>query len=344
MSFKAVDRAMAAALLGIDPASYQPTESDGLGVRAPVADAQKQQGTKLLGTRKVNFGGTVPRDIPVYRFSSRGRRAVEQWPAFSYELIGCQFNPQRYIWSADRFVEPVVSSFVDVRFPSGRTVQGPSLLKVRDHAEPFDLMFDVRLWVKDVYEQLVLMETILTQMPARGCLNGVLANGVRKSWELRQSTINNVDDQEPTLENVQVRGFSWVITYVVETHLDNSEAYELIRTVTAPVELDQEVFKAQQLPRPRLTDLVVSPAIAAFAKGQLVSFTATATYANGVSEDITKLAQWESSDTAFLQPMSEPGTFLGGQSDAETELVTVTANFGGLSGKTIARGIDARGV
>lgn len=340
MSFSAVDRAVAAQLLGVDAASLTPTEGERSGLAIPAVDNQSRAATKKLGVRKLRLDGYLFTDVPVYRFSARGRRVIEQWPCFSYELIGCQFAPQRYIWKADRFATPVASSYVQVPRQNKQDAYGPALLRVKDHPEPFDLMFDVRIWVKDVNQQMVLLQALLNAMPARGCVQGVLADGTRKSWELRLSTMTNVDDQEPTLENTQVRGFSWVYTYVVETHLDNSEATELVRSITSEPVLEMELKTS--IHRQPVVALSIDPVQAAFIEGQAIGFSLVATYATGETEIVTAYAEWLSSDPSFLRP-GAPGVFVGGSSEAEVDVVTVTAKFKGLNSVAVARGIHAKG-
>jgi len=337
VSFTAVDTAFAATLLGVDARSLSAANPNAAGVSMPAVDGQEALTPRNMGVLKLPLNGELSTDVPLYRFSSRGRRTFDTWPCYSYELIGCQFNPTRFVYKADTFKSPVLSSMKEV-VTHGRTQLKPQLIRVQEPTDPFDLMFDVRVWAKNTRHAMVLLNTLLRQLEARGCIVGYLANGVRKSWELRLSTMNNVDDPEPTLENTQVRGFSWVLTYVVETHLDSSEATSLVRTINEPAYLSMEQADAIQVSQQPVVSVAVSPATVAFAKDQPAPFQAIATFADGHTEDVTELAEWSCSDPSLLRPQ-RAGLYIGGKSESETNIVSVTARFRSISGMAYARGI-----
>lgn len=337
MSFTAVDTAMAAALLGVDAKALISANPNAAGMSMPAVDGQDARSPRRMGILKMKLDGSLPTDVSLYRFSSRGRRVIESWPCYSYELIGCQFNPQRYVWKADLIRSPVLSSLKEIT-THGRTQLKPQLLKVREPTEPFDLMFDVRVWAKETRHAMILVNSLLRQLPARGAVVGYLADGTQKSWELRLSTMNNIDDQEPALENAQNRAFSWVFTYVVETHLDNSEAVSLVRTIDSPAELQTEVSRVGNVSDQPVISLNISPASWTFTPGLASTFQALATFSDGHVEDVSDLAEWSSSDPSLLQHQSH-GTFYGGRSESETNIVSVTAHFRGARGTAYARGI-----
>lgn len=240
--FAQIDNAVGLALLGLDPKTVLAKTPDPSGIERGFQsvgfDAQvNKAGPTKVGIRKISFNGIIT-EIPIWRFSARGQRVAEQWPSMSYELIGCIFNPQRYIWKADRFADPVNISFVDVDLGFGKTVTGPSLRRMRDNPEPFDLMYDIRVWSKNNIESFFLEQLILETFPARGALKAIQADGTPKLWEMRLNTINNVDDDEPTLANQQQRGYSWVHTYVIESFIDNTLATRLQQTLVNPVEIE----------------------------------------------------------------------------------------------------------
>lgn len=258
MAWLSVDRAIGLALLGLGPRTVAPRATDlggkDRGFTGAAWDAQRGDvaATPKIGVRQVSYKG-VKTDIPVYRFSARGVRNVETWPCLSYELVGASFNPARYIWRADRFRQPVITSRVEIELedqkgikgrPASQTPRtkkvGPTLLEVRDHPEPFDLMYEVRVWSKDFGEALMLQRLLLELFPARGKLDTVQQDGTAKSWELLLQGITNVDDEEPTAERQTLRASSWVYTYVVETFLDNTEVKTLQRAVdSVSIELEQ---------------------------------------------------------------------------------------------------------
>lgn len=248
MSFDSLDKAIGYALLGTDPAKpvLGATDLGGIGrgfktaafdgVRGSIARSQTK-----IGSRHISFNG-VKTEIPVYRFATRGRRIVETWPSLSFELINFQFAPQRYIWRADRFRDPVPSSFIEYKDKSWEgkkttvelTKEGPTLLKVRDNPEPFDVMFEIRVWSKDQVESYALNRVLLETFPARGALKAVQESGTIKVWEMALQSVACLDDDEPTLEDSEKAAFCWVYTYTVETFLDNTEVVTLKRTITQP--------------------------------------------------------------------------------------------------------------
>ena len=59
---------------------------------------------------------------------------------------------------------------------------------------------------------------------------------------------------------------------------------------------------------PQLTGISISPASAQIAKGTAQQFTATATYNDGTSPDITSLVAWNSTQSAIATVSSSPGT------------------------------------
>jgi len=247
MPFNSVDIAVGYALLGIDPVkpTLQTADLGGIGrgfktaafdgVRGDMAKSQTR-----LGSRHISFNG-VKTEIPVFRFATRGRRIVETWPSLSFELVNFSFAPQRYIWRADQFRDPVSTSFKSYtettwsgkKMP-GVTKEGPTLLSVRDNPEPFDLMFEVRSWSKEAIESYALNRVILETFPARGALKFVQESGEPKVCEMALQSVICMDDDEPTLEDSEKAAFSWVYTYVVETFLDNTEVVTLKRTITQP--------------------------------------------------------------------------------------------------------------
>lgn len=81
-----------------------------------------------------------------------------------------------------------------------------------------------------------------------------------------------------------------------------------------------------------LTSITVAPATTAAPVGVKLTFTATANYSDGTSKDVTTAASWTSSDTTLAQ-VSDAGPTRGQATTLAAGTVTITAYFGGFSGK-----------
>lgn len=249
MSFAFIDSAVGAALLGVDPAFVMQGRGADLGAQGAGVvtwDAQGERPEKAtrLGSRVLSFGG-LKTEIPVYRFSARGKRQVETWPCITFEVVGVEFDPSRYTWRADQFRDAVPESLRYVRLSGGKEIVGPALRRHRDNPEPFNVIVEVRTWSRspDGTEGLAMSRAILETFPARGQVKAVQEDGSAHRWEMILRSVFNIDDDEPTLANPRQRGSSWVFTYVVETVLDNTLVTEIRRTLTSPVEFETVLKK-----------------------------------------------------------------------------------------------------
>lgn len=247
MPFLLVHEAVGLALLGVDPtvplAAKQDADISGhkRGLVSPAFDGLRDEPTKptKIGDRAYASTGSIKRLIPVYHVAPRGHQAAETWPCISYELVGIEFNPERYIWRADTFRTSVGSSRKTVTV-NGKQVIGPALLSVRDNPTPYDLVFQVDLWAKQLNDSLLLNKVLLETFEARGALKAVQQSGEPYTWEMYLRDAGNRSDPEPTLEDQLKRGYHWTYTYVVESFLDNTMVTRLRQTVTS-FNLDLEV-------------------------------------------------------------------------------------------------------
>jgi len=254
VSLANVDKAIGLKLLGLKPDAQLPRSADSAGEHRGFKSAVTETGQGQVGftqaTRPGPVGnlrfkssvGGIATTVPIYFFSPRGVRGVEAWPSISYHFMAMHFNPERYIWRADNFRTPVEGSFTTVD-----GVIGPQLRKFRDHPEPYDLHYEIRLWSKEDFDSSALLQFILEQFPARGELIVIQNDGTHKSWEM--DLVGDplmVDDADPTLSNRQQRAYSWSLTYSIQTHLDNTLVTELKRTIVNPVDLDMELINGAQ--------------------------------------------------------------------------------------------------
>ena len=83
----------------------------------------------------------------------------------------------------------------------------------------------------------------------------------------------------------------------------------------------------------RLSGIAVTPANASIATGGTQQYTATGTYSNGSSQDITTLVTWGSSDGSVATISNAPGT-KGLTSAIAAGSTTISAALGGKSGNT----------
>lgn len=242
MSFNQINSGVGAALLGQSVTSVL---SDSTGFSSVAFDGQAGLvASKVVGRRKISLGG-LPTEIPVYQFSSRGKRDIELWPCISYEIVGMQFNPKRYVWPGDQFRTPVKSSYVTYTQSDGTVIEGPSLREHRDHPDPWDFIVEIRTWskVENSEESMAMQHLILETFPWHGgALSVMQLNGVPTTYEIYGQSINNVDNEEPELDNPLQREYSWVMTYMVEGFLDNTLATELKRTLLEPPIVEEEVI------------------------------------------------------------------------------------------------------
>ncbi len=81
-----------------------------------------------------------------------------------------------------------------------------------------------------------------------------------------------------------------------------------------------------------LTSITVSPATNAVPVGVRFTYSATAVYSDGTTKDVTTAASWTSSATAVAQ-VSDAGPTRGQATALKAGTATITAAFGGLTGK-----------
>lgn len=250
-----IHRAIGAKLLGLDPlnpgAISSQTDAGGKqrGLNLVAVDGQTglppKASTAIIGQRQVSYGG-LKTSVPVWHVQARGRRVVDVYPSISFEMVGFIFAPTRYIWKDDRIRKTggkqaqVRVEFRDHKGMPGRrssetkrtVTYGPAYHESREHPEPYNLIYEVRLWSKDHDSDHIYQRMILEALPARGFLQTVQQDGTPKTCEMYQQSVNSVDDPEPTAEDSERKEFSWVYTYAVETFLDNTEVTEINRTMT----------------------------------------------------------------------------------------------------------------
>jgi uncharacterized protein YjdB len=82
-----------------------------------------------------------------------------------------------------------------------------------------------------------------------------------------------------------------------------------------------------------LTAIGITPADTTLPVGGKLSYTATATYSDGTTRNVTAAASWTSSDTTVAQ-VSDAGPTRGQATALAAGTTTVSAFFGGLNGKT----------
>ncbi len=82
-----------------------------------------------------------------------------------------------------------------------------------------------------------------------------------------------------------------------------------------------------------LQSIDITPAIPAIAKGTTQLFTATGTYSDNTTEDLTAAVAWSSSNTA-VATVSNAQNSTGLATAVGTGLATITATLGGVSGST----------
>ena len=80
-----------------------------------------------------------------------------------------------------------------------------------------------------------------------------------------------------------------------------------------------------------LVSIAVAPATATLARGYQRLFTATGTFSDGTTQNLTNLATWSSSNTTVAR-VSNVGGSKGRATARATGIATITASFGGKSG------------
>ncbi len=241
MPFFNLDRALGLTLLGLDPLQViGSTLEPGFDFVAWNAQSSSIGGKPYkIGKRVVSLRG-LKTSIPVFRYSNRGVRIIEDLPCLTYDFTGCQFNEQRYIWKHDRYKTPVATSMVDVEVAPGEFVTGPALRRMRDNPEPYDLTVEIGIRAKSNEEMNLLQHIVMEQFPARGYIAALQNDGAKKTYEMYQTNIIQADDDEVTLADREQK--TWVVnfTYIIETFMDNSLATRIQRTLTSPVEYELE--------------------------------------------------------------------------------------------------------